>query len=113
MALPGDHEIQIELLDLLSTAPDGQMRTRDAYRVLAQRFPRLTRDETTIPYRNSVSHWANRVQFARLHLVQLGYILPPHSGGGRGIWTISAKGRKALTDRKSLADKLLAELERR
>ncbi len=109
MALPDDYRIQIELLDLLSTAPEGKMRTRDIYSALAQRFPQLTRDETEVPYRNSVSHWANRVQFARLHLVELGYILRPHARG-RGVWAISAEGRKALTDKQALADKLLAEL---
>lgn len=111
MTLPDDYRIQIELLDLLSTAPGGHMRTADIYSVLAKRFPQLTSNETTVPYRNSVSHWANRVQFARLHLVQLGYILRPHARG-RGIWVISAKGRNALTDKRALANKLLAELTR-
>ena len=112
MALPSDPDIQIQLLVLLSAAPNLQMRTRDIYGSLAQRFPQLTRDELNVPYRNSVSHWANRVQFARLHLVELGYILRPYSGSGRGIWKLSEKGRKALTDRRALADKLLAELDR-
>ena len=97
MALPHDEDVQDALLKLLATASEGRMQCRDIYRLLAEQFPRLTADELEVPYRNSVSHWANRVQFARLHLVRKGWILRPSSGGGRGYWTLSAGGRKAIT----------------
>jgi len=111
MALPNDEDIQTALLRLLARAPEGRMHCQDVYRVLATEFPNLTRREMNDPYRSSVSHWANRVQFARLHMVNKGWILRPATGGGRGYWTISPQGRKALDDLKALGKRLLAELE--
>ena len=97
MAIPHDDVIQLQLLELLSNAPDGTMHCNDVYTKLAELFPRLTADELFIPYRTSASKWANRVQWARQHLVQAGLLLRPHAGSGRGFWTISDKGRKALS----------------
>jgi hypothetical protein len=77
MALPNDENIQTELLRLLSTAPEGRMHCRDAYRILATEFPRLTKQELQDPYVSSLGHWANRVQFARLHLVEKGWVHRP------------------------------------
>ena len=111
MALPHDEDIQTDLLRLLSIAPEGSMHCRDVYRKLAKNYSHLSHDELTLPYRNSLSHWANRVQFARLHLVKKGWVLPSATGGGRGYWTISPKGRKTLVDLEKLGKKLLAELE--
>jgi hypothetical protein len=111
MALPHDESIQIELLRLLADAPNGQMHCNDVYRTLAQSFPQLSPAECKDPYPPSLSHWANRVQWARHHLVEQGLILRPYAGGGRGYWAISAKGREALAVRHATAAKLLAELE--
>lgn len=110
MALQHDEDIQIELLRLLADAPYGRMHCRDIYEALASRFPSLTEDEKTVPYRNSVSHWANRVQFARLHLVGKGCILHA-SMNGRAVWAISDKGRTSILDLDELAKSLLAELD--
>jgi hypothetical protein len=95
MALPNDEDIQVRLLELLAVAPGGQMHCNDVYRAVAKRFPLLSRAELEHPYRSSLSHWANRVQFARLHLVHKGLLLRPYSGGGRGYWAISPQGRRA------------------
>src|SRR5437879_109906 len=112
MAIPHDHDIQIGLLRLLADAPDGSMHCADVYKALAQHFPGLTKDDVTIPYRNSISHWANRVQFARLHLVEQGWLLPPYFANDRGIWTITGAGRQWLRELAQIARKLLEELER-
>jgi hypothetical protein len=110
MALPHDEEIQIELLRLLADALHGRMHCQDIYQVLARRFPCLTEDEKTVPYRNSVSHWANRVQFARLHLVDRGWLLHA-SMNGRAVWAISDKGRTAILELDELVKSALAELD--
>jgi hypothetical protein len=111
MALPSDTQIQWQLMSLLASVPDGQMHCRDVYTALAARFPTLTVDELTVPYGSSISHWANRVQFARLHLVNKGWLLRPHSGDGRGYWKVSAEGRKAFADECVALEALLAEIQ--
>lgn len=93
MSIPHDDVIQAKLLLLLDSAKDGAMHCQDVYRILAEQFPELTKSELSDPYKSSVSKWANRVQFARLHLVVQGFILNPDSGHGRGYWVISNKGR--------------------
>ena len=110
MAIPHDHDVQFQLLTLLDGVPDGTTHCRDAYVGLRERFPQLTCDEVDVPYRRSVSHWANRVQFARLHLVRRGFMLRSPSSG-RGYWTISPAGRQYLKDSKRLAEELVRELE--
>jgi len=87
------------------------MHCSDVYKVLAEQFPELTEDEVTIPYKNSVSHWANRVQFARLHLVRQGCVLPPYVANDRGFWTITRAGRQCLVELAQIGGRLLEELE--
>src|SRR5258708_5505256 len=111
MAIPHDHDIQIGLLRLLADAPGGSMRCGDVYKVLAEQFQELTKDEITIPYRNAVSHWANRVQFARLHLVEQGWLLPPYVANDRGFWTITKAGRRWLGELAEIGERLLEEFE--
>ena len=109
MTLPDDGVMQFEFLRLLTRAPDGGMHSDEVYKNLAYSFPSLTKDEMSVPYRNSKSHWANRVQFARLHLVKRGWLLPV-TGGGRGYWKISPEGRKALADFDAMNARSLAKL---
>ena len=98
MTIPHDDIIQLKLLELLDRTPDGTMHCNDVYSALATQFPELTEEEISAPYQSSLSKWANRVQWARQHLVEKGWLLRPYSGEGPGYWTISAKGRKALHD---------------
>ena len=70
MAIPNDEIIAEELLDLLAHTSGGRLHVHKIYDDLAKLHPELTRQELNNPYRNSKSMWANRVQFARLHLVQ-------------------------------------------
>lgn len=111
MAIPHDDDIQIQLFRLLSNVPGGTMYSSVVYKELAKRFPRLTTDETHIPYGNSVSHFANRVQFARLHLVENGFICRPYVMNDRGFWTITEVGRRYLAELDDIAERLLSELD--
>jgi restriction endonuclease Mrr len=110
MAIPREEDIQIGLLHLLANDPAGTIHCEDVYHRLANEFPALTWEELVIPYRASRSHWANRVQWARWHLVEKGWLLHP-SLSGRGIWAISPAGREHIASMKVLADELLKELE--
>jgi len=103
MAQPNDEDVQTELLRLLSIAPEGRMHCRDVYLTLAAKFPRLTKHELEDPYRSSISHWANRVQFARLHLVEKGWVHRPATGGGRAIGQSHRKDAKLLPTSKPSA----------
>lgn len=87
------------------------MHCQEIYVALADQFPHLSADEVGAPYRNSLSHWANRVQFARLHLIEKGWLHPLPESGRRGYWRITDEGRNALADTDVLGEKLLAELD--
>src|SRR5882762_5521061 len=110
MALPHDHDIQYQLLLLLDEAPDGTMHCQDIYRELATRFPQLTPDDVEVPFANSCSHWANRGQWARHHLLLQGHLVPQYLTG-RGFWTISDGGRAYVRDVIQRAHQLLRELD--
>ena len=110
MAIPHDATIQLELLRLLSLAPEGQMHCQHVYAALELRFPKLIHDEVAYAYDSSTSKFANLVQRARQHLVGPGWVHPPHLGGGRAIWTITAAGRKRLQFMDALADDIVSEL---
>lgn len=110
MAIPHDDVIQIELLRALSTAPAGQMRCQDVYACLEVRFSNLAHDDVAYAYANSASKFAMHVQWARQHLVDKGWVHPPHLGGGRATWTITAAGRKRLHLMDTLADEIMSEL---
>ncbi len=101
MSIPHDDVIQNELLGLLYKAPKGTMHCNDVYDQLAELFPELTDDELNLPYRESKSKWANRVQFARLHCVNDGHIFDFPSGKGKGYWTITDEGRRYVKNRPS------------
>ncbi|MBI5786735.1 MAG: winged helix-turn-helix domain-containing protein [Rhodocyclales bacterium] len=109
MSIPNDHAIQVFLLQLLEQSLDGKMHCNDAYWLLARQFPQLTTAELHDPYQNSLSHWANRVQFAVLRLKEQALMLHHTVAGGKGIWAISEKGRAWLATLPN-ADELLAEL---
>lgn len=96
MAIPDDHIIQEELLELLASSPGGRLNVRSIYSQLANLHPELTDQEKNQQYENSLSKWANRVQFARLHLVQSGLLFRADAGPNpaRGVWIITEKGRK-------------------
>ena len=93
MALPHEDSIKNEMLKLLSNSLGGKMDCGRVYAELAECFPEVTPDERNRRYRNSLSKWANRIQFARLHCVLSGYVFRPRGYRDRGIWAITEAGR--------------------
>jgi len=57
MSLPDYGSTEYGLLRLLGNAPSGAMHCQDVYRLLACEFPQLTREDTSSPYRRSLSRW--------------------------------------------------------
>lgn len=110
MTLPHDDTVQLELLRLLASANEGRMCCADVYGALEQRFGGLKRDETAFAYRASRSHFANRVQWARQHAIERGWLLPAQSIGERGVWAVSAAGRERLRFLGALAEEMMGEL---
>ena len=101
MSIPHDDLIKKELISLLASAPDGRMDVQKIYEKLAKLHPELTEQEKYDRYRHSLSKWANRVQFARLHLVNQGMIHRAGAGhrAANGVWIITEKGRKCSEGR--------------
>ena len=95
MSIPDDYVIQRELLSLLASSPDGRLHIRNVCDELAKLHPELTDQEKHQKYVNSRSKWANRVQFARLHLVNGRMIYSDGEGPNptRGVWIITEKGQ--------------------
>jgi len=96
MTIPHDNAIKKELLFLLASSPGGRLQVQKIYEKLARLHPELTEQEKYDRYRNSLSKWANSVQFARLHLVNEGMIYRAGAGprAAYGEWIITEKGRK-------------------
>lgn len=96
MAIPSNADIEYELLAFLASAPDGRATAAECYDALAASFPKLTHEERTEKFQNSVSQWANRVQFCRQHLVDEGKIYKAGDGPEpeHGVWVITPFGRE-------------------
>lgn len=91
--IPNDEEIQKALISYLLDRPGRRASAGQCYEALAELFPELTWDEVNLKYQNSVSKWANRVQFARLHLVQSGDLYRAGEGPNpsTGVWILTPK----------------------
>lgn len=92
MAIPHESEIKHHLLRLLSEAPNGTMHCGKVYDVLAQSFPGLTPEETDRKYQNSVSKWANEVQWVREHCAMQELIERPQKRWDVGYWKLTQAG---------------------
>ena len=101
MSIPHDDVIKSELLSLLASSPNGGLHVHKIYKELAKLHPELTEQEKHDRYENSRSKWANRVQFARLHLVEDSMIYRAGAGPrpAYGVWTITEAGRKRAEHR--------------
>lgn len=101
--IPRNDEIKSELISYLLDHPGRRASAGQCYGALSEQFPALTWDELNVKYQNSVSKWANRVQFARLHLVQSGYVYRggegPDPSPGVRILTPKALRLKGTLDR--------------
>lgn len=102
MAIPSNDVIEPELLALLAASPSGRLGVTDVYDQLASLHPELTFEERSLPFKNSASQWANRVQFGRLHLVERGFIFRAGDGPNprRGVWIITDTGREYTARRR-------------
>ncbi len=119
MPIPDDSTIQQELLSLVTSLPEKRISATVAYERLAQLHPELTREERSEKYRNSVSKWANRVQFARLHLVNRGLLYRAGVGpyASHGYWVLTPKGEEWAKNQSphgnggTLEDEVAADLD--
>jgi len=97
MSLPPDAKIKWELLCLLHSAPNKGMDIKDVYRALAVKFPELTNEELTIPFKSdsSGSKWNTTVRSVRAKCKQEGLIskLTP-----RGYWALTEEGHSVVTE---------------
>lgn len=112
MTIPHDDVVKIQMQSLLHYYADegADLHCSDVYVLLGERFPCLTEGERTIPFGNSRSHWANRVQWARQHLVDDGFLERPYLSG-RGRWKLTEAGLANIRQLKRRAEELLRELE--
>src|ERR1035437_3134603 len=113
MSIPNDKIIQDELLKLLYNSEEKMLHCKSVYDSLAKLFPELTVEEKTKKYRESLNKWANRVQFARLHLVNNGLLLNAKETKKFGYWKISLSGEEDIRSRHinmDTSDKTLNEI---
>ena len=99
MTIPADDVLKADLLAFLAAEPDARATVWRVYEQLALRHPEVTHAERTKKYSNSASHWANRVQFARLHLVNQGMLFRANGApdAPRSYWKLTPKGIEAAT----------------
>lgn len=92
MAIPSEKDIELPLLQEIQ-ATGGEARPSDLYDKVARHFPQLTPSDQTVSHpRSGLLIWANRVAWARQHLVNKGEI----DASIRGIWRITEKGKARL-----------------
>jgi len=92
MAIPSQKDIELPLLKEIEAA-GGEARPSDLYDKVARHFPQLTPSDQTVSHpRSGLLIWANRVAWARQHLVNKGEI----DASTRGIWKITQRGRARL-----------------
>jgi restriction system protein len=92
MAIPSEKYIELPLLQEIQAA-GGEAKPSDLYDRVAKHFPQLTSADQKASYqRSGLLIWANRVAWARQHLVNKGEL----DASVRGIWRITDKGRARL-----------------
>lgn len=94
MAIPIEESIQLPLLRVIADA-GGELVLREAVSRVAAFFPELTERDMKLKLPSGYGLlFPNRVQWCRQRLVELGYLYREP----RGIWRITAEGRKFLED---------------
>lgn len=92
MAIPSEKDIELPLLREIEAA-GGEARPSELYDKVARHFPQLTPSDQTVRHqRSGLLIWANRVAWARQHLVNRGEI----DASIRGTWKITEKGRARI-----------------
>lgn len=109
MSLPSSQSLQNAIVRLLRAQPAQRMHCSAVYTALAAVYPALSHDEVAYKYRNSISKFANEVQWARQRLCDTGLLIPPHLAG-RGYWQLSTGGSAMWPKAPISADDLLREI---
>ncbi len=92
MAIPSEKDIELPLLQEIQAA-GGEAKPSELYDKVASHFPQLTpSDQTAKHLRSGLLIWANRVAWARQHLVNRGEI----DASIRGTWKITERGKARL-----------------
>lgn len=94
MSIPDDDTLQADLLRFLASEPENRATVWRVYEQLALLHPEVTETEKTEKYQNSASLWANRVQFARLHLANTGLLFRANAApdAPRNVWKLTPRG---------------------
>ena len=93
MAIPVAKSIYLPLLKVIADA-EGELPTAEAIRETERFFPELTEgDKNKLLSSGNDKQWSNRVRWARLHLIQKGY-LDRQAPVGR--WRITQQGKEFL-----------------
>lgn len=92
MAIPAEKDIELPLLQEIEAA-GGEAEPSELYDKVARHFSLLTPSDQTAKHpRSGLLIWANRVAWARQHLVNKGEL----DASVRGVWKITDKGRERL-----------------
>ena len=114
MSIPDDDTLQRDLLAFLVNEPKHSSNVWRVYKQLALLHPEVTEAEKTEKYQNSGSHWANRVQFARLHLANAGLLYKANAvaEAPRSVWKLTPAGVESglKLSIKGLSDSIPNEL---
>lgn len=96
MSIPAVAIIEWELLQLLHNSKGG-LETDEAYKLLAEKFPQLTKQELTEPHNADEygSRWKTAVRSVRNRLKDKGLI---STNSRRGLWELTEAGHHAVTD---------------
>src|SRR5260370_39466724 len=93
MVVPSWESVEIALLKEMEVS-GGSVDSQKAIWDLPKYFSRLTKDDLSSRLESGALRWANRVRWARQHLVETKELDP----SGYGIWKINDKGRKRLAE---------------
>jgi hypothetical protein len=94
MAIPIEESVQLPLLRVIVDAR-GELPLKEAIRRIADFFPQLTEEDKRRRLPSGYGFlFANRVQWCRQRLVELGHLYREP----RGVWRITPQGRAFLED---------------
>lgn len=100
MTIPSVNAIKNELILLLHES-GNKLKTIDAYKNLATKFPQLDHEDVTIPHKSdsSGSKWNTAVRSVREILKQEGIV---SAASPRGEWELTQKGVQLASFLKKL-----------
>lgn len=98
--MPKQTEIEVPLLQVLTTFRSGQAAPSEIYPLLEKKFPSLTSADLQEKLTTGGSKWTNRVQWVRQALVTKGEMSSPQ----HGIWAITDAGRARIATNATSRD---------